>query len=75
MCDQDFLAFGKKKILFLMANTNDNIEVTLHPNVFITNNTPFEEYYKSIQKHLESSFEDTLNYGDIDQLVEFELWV
>ena len=42
--EQTFLNFGSKKIILVTGETLSGIEISCHPNVYIDNNTTFEEY-------------------------------
>lgn len=75
MSDKEFLEFGNKKVIILFSKFEDGTTITFHPNVFITNNTPFEVYYKIIENHIKVTYDNTTLYGNIDQISEFKLLV
>lgn len=75
MSNIDFLKFGNKKVIILFAKLEDGIYVTFHPNIFISNNTPFNVYYKEIEKYIKHTYDGTTLYGNIDQIKEFKLLV
>lgn len=75
MSNKEFLDFGYKKVIILFSKMEDGSAITFHPNVLITNNTPFEVYYKSIENYIQTTYDDTTLYGNIDQIAEFKLMV
>jgi hypothetical protein len=75
MNNKEFLEFGFKKVIILFSKMEDGSEITFHPNVLITNNTSFNVYYKSIEKYIQTTYDDTTLYGNIDQISEFKLLV
>jgi hypothetical protein len=75
MINKDFLAFGSKKVIMLFSKLDNGSTITFHPNVFITNKTPFDEYYKSIENYIQVTYDNTTLYGNIDQISEFKLLV
>jgi hypothetical protein len=75
MSNKEFLEFGYKKVIILFSKLEDGSAITFHPNVLITNSTPFEVYYKSIEKYIQTTYDDTTLYGNIDQIGEFKLMV
>ena len=75
MSNQEFLEFGNKKVIILFSKFEDGTNITFHPNVFISNNTPFEVYFKSIENHIKITYDNTTLYGNIDQISEFKLLV
>lgn len=44
----------------------------LHHNVKINNDTPFEDYYLSVEDHLNSNYEEELYASDT--IATFEVW-
>jgi hypothetical protein len=75
MSNKDFLNFGSKKVIMLFSKLDTGSTITFHPNVFITNSTSFNEYYNSIEKYIQVTYDSTTLYGNIDQISEFKLLV
>jgi hypothetical protein len=75
LSNKEFLSFGSKKVIILFSKFEDGSTITFHPNVFITNNTPFDIYYKSIENYIQVTYDGTTLYGNIDQIKEFKLLV
>jgi len=51
MNETKFLEFGEKKVIIADATASGH-NFNLHPNVLITNQTPFEKYWKLIKKDI-----------------------
>lgn len=75
MSNKEFLEFGNKKVIILFSKLEDGSNITFHPNVFISNNTPFDVYYKSIENYIQTTYDSTTLFGNIDQISEFKLLV
>jgi hypothetical protein len=75
MINKDFLNFGGKKVIMLFSKLDNGSTITFHPNVFITNTTSFNDYYKSIENYIQMTYDNTTLYGNIDQILEFKLLV
>jgi hypothetical protein len=75
MSNKEFLEFGYKKVILLFSKMDNGSTITFHPNVFISNSTPFDVYYKSIENHIQTTYDDTTLYGNIDQIPEFKVLV
>lgn len=75
MSNDEFLAFGNKKVIMLFSKLDNGSTITFHPNVFINNKTSFNDYYKSIENYIQVTYDDTTLYGNIDQISEFKLLV
>jgi len=75
MSNEEFLNFGRKKVILLFSKLDNGSTITFHPNVFISNNTTFDEYYKSIENYIQVTYDGTTLYGNIDQISEFKLLV
>ncbi len=75
--DKTFLNFGEKKVILINAETpNLNGLPCVHPNVFITNNTTFEDYYSKIRYYIDSEWLDTnVGYGiDVIKILHIKIW-
>ena len=44
------------KIIFVVAQFEDDNEVSYHPNVLLNNNTTFNKYWKQIKKYVNEKF-------------------
>jgi hypothetical protein len=75
MNNKIFLEFGNKKVIILFSKLEDGSTITFHPNVFISNTTPFDVYYKTIENYIQTTYDGTTIYGNIDQISEFKLLV
>ena len=62
--EQTFLNFGSKKIILVTGETLSGIEISCHPNVYIDNNTTFEEYWDVIKDKVLNIYSDSLMDSD-----------
>jgi hypothetical protein len=61
MSNEEFKAFGYRKIIILTCTLEDFKEFNIHSNVLIDNDTPFVDYYNSILNDLTAY--NNLEYG------------
>jgi deoxyhypusine synthase len=53
--DETFKNFGKYKVIIISA-IYEKQEVNFHPNILLTNNTSFEEYYNKVKNVISTQF-------------------
>ena len=61
--DEEFLKFGYKKIIFVTGETSDEYEISCHHNVYIDNNTSFNEYWDLIKDKVSNLYTESRNYS------------
>ena len=75
--DSTFRNFGEKKVIIINATTtNLQGEPCLHPNVFITNSTTFEDYYSRIKNYINSQWlDDNIGYNnEVVRTLNIKIW-
>lgn len=74
--DDDFLNFGYQKVIFLFSRpSSSELPLPFHHNVLINNTTTFEEYYSSIENHLNYITDEAHHYIRVDRVPVFEVKV
>jgi hypothetical protein len=53
--NKQFVNFGEAKVIILSAII-DGIETSFHHNVYIDNNTTFEEYFEKVKIYIEDTY-------------------
>ena len=54
--ENDFLEFGNTKVI-IVSSMIDDTEVNFHHNVFISNDSTFEDYYDAVKDIVNSHYE------------------
>lgn len=63
MNNEAFTSFGKNKVIITTSVIN-NREYNFHPNVLLTNNTTFAEYFSDVIDHLNLYYDNDHYYSD-----------
>ena len=76
LTDPTFRNFGEKKVIIINATTNLSGEEGLHPNVFITNTTTFEDYYSRVKNYISKQWlDDSIGYGgEVIETLNIKIW-
>ena len=53
--NEDFINFGKYKVIIISAIV-DGLETSFHHNVYIDNNTTFENYFAKVKDYIETTY-------------------
>jgi hypothetical protein len=70
--NEDFINFGKYKVIIVSAIVED-LETSFHHNVYIDNNTTFEDYFDKVKDYIETTYGE---YGyNIDIIPTFKIRV
>ena len=51
LTNEDYLNAGSTKVIMLIAR-HEETEFSYHPNVYLSNNTSFEDYYKNVKDNI-----------------------
>ena len=70
--DSSFRNFGEKKVIIINATTNLSGEEGLHPNVFITNTTTFEDYYSRIINYI--NYQLIYDNYEVIETLNIKIW-
>lgn len=77
LTDPTFRNFGEKKVIIINASSpNLSGEPCLHPNVFITNTTTFEDYYSRVKNYISKQWlDDSIGYGgEVVRTLNIKIW-
>ena len=64
----DFIKFGENKVIFIIAEFEDENQVSYHHNVLINNKTTFTKYWNQVKNHVTEKFIGG-NYGYSESVV------
>ena len=70
--DSSFRNFGEKKVIIINATTNLSGEEGLHPNVFITNTTTFEDYYSRVINYI--NYQLIYDNYEVIETLNIKIW-
>ena len=76
MNNVDFTSFGKHKVVIITALVGD-IEYNFHPNVYLSNNTRFEEYYDNVKRFVDKHYTSASSHiylNDIIPMFSVKVW-
>ena len=74
--DDDYIEFGDKKAVMVIAITDNNQEYSLHHNVYFHNESTKIDYYNQIKDYLNTTYESG-GYGyhnDYIQYLKVRIW-
>lgn len=74
MSNHKFKEFGKNKIIIVKAVINHNLSYMLHPNILLTNQTTFKEYYEEIKDNINTNYSHNSSYPS-EMVPQFEILV
>ena len=72
----DFTSFGEHKVLIITAIIGD-IEYNFHPNIYLSNNTSFEEYYDNVKSFIDKHYTSVSSHiylNDIIPMFSVKVW-
>ena len=76
MNNVDFTSFGEHKVLIITAIIGD-IEYNFHPNIYLSNNTSFEEYYDNVKSFIDKHYTSVSSHiylNDIIPMFSVKVW-